>query len=554
MGIALNPEHLKRYKDIVMLLVKHGRTDLVKRAGLEAVPIDEAPLDPGRARDAEAFVDDLERLGPTFVKLGQLLSSRADLLPIEYLQALARLQDNVGAIPFDEIERAVSGELGVRISKAFTSFEAKPIAAASLGQVHRAVLRDGRPVAVKVQRGGVRETIVKDLDALDAVADFLDAHTEAGRVFEFHNILETLRRSLLEELDYRREAENLRQFRANLEDFDRIVVPAPVDSYTTSRVLTMDFISGKKVTSIGPLGRIDIDGPDLAANLFGVYLHQIVVDGVFHADPHPGNVFLTDDGRIALIDLGMVARIPPGHQEALLQLLLAISEGRGDEAADIGLKMGERRTDYDEKQFRNRVAELVVKSRDASVAQIDVGQLVLEVSRASGQCGVRLPSEFTMMGKTLLNLDQVVITLDPSFDPTGTIRDQASSLMARRMVRAASPANLFSKALEVKDFADRLPSRVNRLLDMAANNDFVVQVDAIDEKLLMEGLQKIANRITLGLVLAALIVGAAMLMRIETSFTILGYPGIAMLLFLAAAGGGILLIFNIIVNDERAKR
>ncbi len=554
MGIALNPEHLKRYKDIVMLLVKHGRTDLVKRAGLEAVPIDEAPLDPGRARDAEAFVDDLERLGPTFVKLGQLLSSRADLLPIEYLQALARLQDNVGAIPFDEIERAVSGELGVRISKAFTSFEAKPIAAASLGQVHRAVLRDGRPVAVKVQRGGVRETIVKDLDALDAVADFLDAHTEAGRVFEFHNILETLRRSLLEELDYRREAENLRQFRANLEDFDRIVVPAPVDSYTTSRVLTMDFISGKKVTSIGPLGRIDIDGPDLAANLFGVYLHQIVVDGVFHADPHPGNVFLTDDGRIALIDLGMVARIPPGHQEALLQLLLAISEGRGDEAADIGLKMGERRTDYDEKQFRNRVAELVVKSRDASVAQIDVGQLVLEVSRASGQCGVRLPSEFTMMGKTLLNLDQVVITLDPSFDPTGTIRDQASSLMARRMVRAASPANLFSKALEVKDFADRLPSRVNRLLDMAANNDFVVQVDAIDEKLLMEGLQKIANRITLGLVLAALIVGAAMLMRIETSFTILGYPGIAMLLFLAAAGGGILLVFNIIVNDERAKR
>lgn len=554
MGIALNPEHLKRYKDIVMLLVKHGRADLVSRAGLEAVPIDEAPLDPGRTRDAEAFVDDLERLGPTFVKLGQLLSSRADLLPIEYLQALARLQDDVEPIPFDEIERAVSGELGVRISKAFTSFEAKPIAAASLGQVHRAVLRDGRPVAVKVQRGGVRETIVKDLDALEAVADFLDAHTEAGRVFEFHNILETLRRSLLEELDYRREAENLAQFRANLEDFDRVVVPAPVDSYTTTRVLTMDFITGKKVTSIGPLGRIDIDGPDLAANLFGVYLHQIVVDGVFHADPHPGNVFLTDDGRIALIDLGMVARIPPGHQEALLQLLLAISEGRGDEAADIGLKMGERRTDYDEKQFRNRVAELVVRSRDASVAQIDVGQLVLEVSRASGQCGVRLPSEFTMMGKTLLNLDQVVMTLDPSFDPTGTIRDQASSLMARRMVKAASPANLFSKALEVKDFADRLPGRVNRLLDMATNNDFVVQVDAIDEKLLMEGLQKIANRITLGLVLAALIVGAAMLMRIETSFTILGYPGLAMLLFLVAAGGGILLVFNILINDERSKR
>jgi predicted unusual protein kinase regulating ubiquinone biosynthesis (AarF/ABC1/UbiB family) len=405
-----------------------------------------------------------------------------------------------------------------------------------------------------VQRPGVRETIVDDLDALASVADFLDAHTEAGRVYEFRSILDTLRRTLLRELDYRQEAHNLAVFRDNLEGFERIVVPSPVDGFSTPRVLTMDFVAGKKVTSIGPLGRIDIDGPGLAEHLFEAYLHQILVDGFFHADPHPGNVFLTDDHRLALIDLGMVARLPPGLQESLLQLLLAISDGKGEDAAAVTIKLGERRENFDEAAFRDRVSALVAENRDAKLAEIDVGAVVLEVSRASGECGLRLPREYTMIGKTLLSLDQVVSTLDPAFDPTDAIRRNATTLMGYRVLRAASPASVFTKVLEVKDFTERLPGRVNRLLDMAANNDFKVTVDAIDEALLMEGLQKIANRITLGLVLAALIVGAAMLMRVETTFTIFGYPGLAILLFLAAAGGGVLLVINILINDEKPKR
>jgi len=257
---------------------------------------------------------------------------------------------------------------------------------------------------------------------------------------------------------------------------------------------------------------------------------------------------------LALIDLGMVARIAPGLQEMLLQLLLAIADGKGEEAAEIATKMGERRSDFDEVGYRERVSDLVARNRDAALAEIEVGHVVLEISHSSGQCGVRLPREFTMFGKTLLNLDEVVKTLDPEFDVTGAIRDNAIRLMGQRLLKSASTANLFTKMLEVKDFTERLPQRVNRLLDMAANNDFVVKVDAIDETVLMEGLQKVANRITLGLVLAALIVGAAMLMRVETTFTIFGYPGLAILLFLAAAGCGILLVFNIIINDVTARR
>ena len=555
MGISLKPEHLKRYKDIAWLFMKYGRSKLVKDAGLDSI-LNEGEGPPGEKGDPapEQLADDLEKMGPTFVKLGQLLSTRPDFLPLPYVEALTRLQDKVGPFPYEEVEKIISGELGARVSKLYSEFDPTPIAAASLGQVHRAALRDGRLVAVKVQRPGIREQIAEDLSALDEIAEFLDKHTETGRRYEFQRILEDFRKGILRELDYRQEARNLTILDENLKDFEKIVVPSPIDDYTTSRVLTMDYIRGKKVTSLGPLARMEMDGGALAEQLFKAYLKQVLVDGFFHADPHPGNVFLTDDGCIALIDLGMTARVAPLMREKMLKLLLAISEGRADDAATIATEMGEPREDFDRAEFSRRVVELVGSQQDARIEQIDVGRLVLEVTRVSGQCGMRPSHDLTMVGKTLLNLDQVGRALDPKFDPNASVRRNAAEILRKQMWKSISPGNLLSTLLEVKDFVSKLPGRTGKILDSLATNEFKITVDTIDEKQLMEGFQKVANRIALGLVLAAMIVAAALLMRVQTAFTIYGYPGFAIILFLLATAGGGALILSIVLSDRKKKR
>jgi predicted unusual protein kinase regulating ubiquinone biosynthesis (AarF/ABC1/UbiB family) len=415
-------------------------------------------------------------------------------------------------------------------------------------------MRDGRAVVVKVQRPEIRDQIVQDLESLEEMANFIDAHTELGRRYEFGNMLIGLRRSLLRELDFKLEANNLLALGENMREFERIIIPSPVEDFTTSRVLTMDYIPGKKITELTPLRLMEIDGPGLARELFRAYLKQILLDGLVHADPHPGNVFLTDDDYIALLDVGMVTRLLPAFRDNLLRLLVAISEGRGEEAADISIRMGEAKEGFKKSEFKQRVAELVAEHADANLSRLDAGQVALEITKISADCWFRLPSEFTLIAKALLNLDRSVLTLDPNFEPAAVIRQRATEILQRNIMKSITPANIVTSVVEVKEFAEKLPSRINKILDTVGNNELRFNVDAVDEKMIVEGFQKIANRITLGLILAALIVGAALLMRVETSFTIFGYPALPMFFFLIAAIAGIGLAVTIVSTDVKARR
>jgi predicted unusual protein kinase regulating ubiquinone biosynthesis (AarF/ABC1/UbiB family) len=548
LGTAFKVRHLGRYKDIALLLRKYAR------AGSERLDeADEQGDQPERVAEAEALATDLERLGPTFIKLGQLLSTRPDLLPEAHLDALARLQDRVEPFPYEQAEHIIEEELGVRVNKLFRSLDPTPVAAASLAQLHRGELRDGRVVAVKVQRPGLREIIKEDMAAIGEAAQFLDKHTSVGRRYEFARILEEFRRGLYRELDYTQEAQSLRTLSDNLSKFDRLRVPAPLEDFSTSRVLTMEFIPGRKITALTPLALNELDGIPLADQLFRAYLKQILVDGFFHADPHPGNLVLAPDGRIAILDLGMVGRLGPDLQQDLLSLLLSVSEGRSDDAATIAIKIGHRRESFDETDFRQKISRLILSHRDSTISQLNFGRMIFEIARISGVYGLRQPPEMTMISKALLNLDQVVTTLDPDFEPAAVVRKEAGILLQERLQNNLSMNGMTATLIEAQKFAHFLPERLNKVLDVLGGNELRVKVDTVDEKLLIDGMQKIANRIALGVVLGALIIGAALLMRVETTFKIFQYPGLAIILFLGAAVASIVLVVDILYYDQGGK-
>ncbi|HET9788064.1 MAG TPA: AarF/UbiB family protein, partial [Pyrinomonadaceae bacterium] len=314
------------------------------------------------------------------------------------------------------------------------------------------------------------------------------------------------------------------------------------------------YISGKKITSLNPLRLLEIDRGLLAEELFSAYLKQFLVDGLFHADPHPGNVFITDDDRIALLDLGMVGRVTRSFQDDLLRLMLAISEGRGEQAAEAAIRMGRPKEGFDRESFTRRIIDLVTEHSDAVLSRQDAGRVTLEITKISADCWFHLPAEFTMIAKALMNLDRVVYALDSNFDPNLIIRERANEILQQNILKSVAPTNLLAGVVDLKEFAEKFPNRVNRILDAIGNNDLRFKVDAIDEKVVMEGLQKVANRITLGLIVASLIVGAAMLMRVETSFRIWGYPGLAMIFFLLAAAAGLGLVFTILFYDEKRRK
>jgi predicted unusual protein kinase regulating ubiquinone biosynthesis (AarF/ABC1/UbiB family) len=425
------------------------------------------------------------------------------------------------------------------------------VAAASLGQVHRATLRNGREVAVKVQRPGVRDDVREDMATLARLAGLADKGTGIGRTYGFRRLLHEFERSLTLELDYRREARNLLRFGELTHRYERLEVPDPVLELTTGRVLTMSYVHGRKVTDVGPLGLIDLEPQPIVEQLFRAYLRSILVEGFLHADPHPGNLLLTDDGRLAVLDLGMVTSVPPRLQDKLVRLLVAIGDDNGEQAARVLAEMGQPLDHYDAVAFRDDVTNLVAEAV-AEGPDMQAGRVLVELSRVSGARGLRPPPEMSLVGKALLNLDSTTEHLDPTFAPADAIRENVRSIL--RTGLAASPGDLITAALDAKEFTAQLPRRANRIMDSLADGELRIRVDALDEERLHTVLQRLANRLTLGVVIAATILGASLLMRVPTDHRILGYPAVAIVLFFLAILGGAVLAGWIVVTDRKVAR
>lgn len=314
----------------------------------------------------------------------------------------------------------------------------------------------------------------------------------------------------------------------------------------------MDYLPGEKVTDLSGVVRSELDGSGLAEALFSAYLKQILVDGFFHADPHPGNVLLTRDRRLALIDLGMVGTLSEDLKDRLVQLLGAVAEGKSAEASKIARQLGTPRDDFQAAEFDEAIKRIVENRQGLAVSDIQVGQLVMQVTDECGKHGLRIPDAMFMIGKMLLNLDLIGKALDPDFNPDQSLRRQIGDIAQARLHDHLTTGSLVHYLTDLKELFAETPSRINQLLDKLAKNELSVNVEAIDETNLLKGFHRVANRITVGLILSALIVGASMLMNVESDFTILGYPGLAAIFFLIAAIGGLILVGRILFGSERA--
>lgn len=531
-------------------MLKYWNSELVEHASANAF---DKGTDKNDSRyfsqSPKELVNDLKNMGPTYIKLGQLLSTRPDLLPEAYLTALEDLQDNVSPISFSDVKKTIENELNTELDKAFQNIQKEPLASASIGQVHKAILISGEEVAVKIQRPGIKQQFIEDIQTLEKIIALAVKHTVVARKYAFDDVLDELRQVLLQELNYKSEAKNLLTLHNNLKGYKDLIVPLPFANYSSLRVLTMQFIDGKKITSV-PLTSMKSNPKVLAYNLVSAYLQQILQDGFVQVDPHPGNVLYTSNHKIALIDLGMVARFSKDMQEYLIQLLLALIHKKTKDVVEILLAISEVRKEADISGFKKKITYLVLNQQLNTTGEMEMGKSLVQLNRIAAEHYVKLPVEINILGKVLLNIEQIINTLDPSFNIEKAIEKNLLKILKNSIKEEFKLENMVSLFIDGKRLMQHIPKRLNDISTHFANNNFKVKIEAINEKRVTDGFQKVANRIALGLIIAAMIVGAAMLMRIPSDFIIFGYPGLAMIFFLLAALGGIVLSIIIIVKDE----
>jgi predicted unusual protein kinase regulating ubiquinone biosynthesis (AarF/ABC1/UbiB family) len=596
--MILSPRHFSRLAATVGLFTRYGLADFARAQGIDALAESDGS-DGDRAATAEtaaAFRRRLVELGPAYIKLGQVLSSRTDLLPEVYIRELERLQDDVSPLPFSTVAEVIESELGGRISKLFESIDEEPLGAASLGQAHAAVIRGGRDVVVKVQRPDIREPLAADLDFFRELAVFLTAHTAAGKRVDLVGIIQQLERALTDELDYRVEARNAAHFRHSLAEFPRLLAPRVIDGYSTERVLTTERIRGVKIDQVSPVTRTELDFGVLAEELTRAYLKQIVIEGHFHADPHPGNVFVLlpesenpptpseivtyeespyadeetavsespiaraeiaardeaplvprdIDVKLALIDFGMTARLSTTMRDQCAKLLFGLADNQGDDVADVLVELGEPMQGFQRSGFLREISEVVGRASRFDSSAVDAGALLYEAINASFQRGLRLPAELTLLAKALVHLDVVTRTLDPAFAPVDTVKAYLVEIAASRARSRLNPRQLYRIVSESADLFGALPHRIDRITKRLANSDFETRLDVPQLPVLLEGMQKVANRVFSGLVLAGLLVASAMLLP---HWKTLGTIG-----FLLAGLLALYMVVSILWSDHRRQR
>jgi ubiquinone biosynthesis protein len=512
-------------------------TRVARRSGLRRVLAEVGVVGNREAtrESARAFRHGLEELGTTFIKLGQLLSSRPDLLPDVYIDELKQLVDHVPPVPFGEIEATILRELG---SDVFTSIDPEPLATASIAQTHRGLLKSGREVVVKVRRPGVVEQVDVDLALLRSTARIASNHSEMGRLLQLEALADELEVHLRDELDFVEEAHNTELIGRLVERYELLVVPAVIRPYVTESVLVLELIDGRKIGSDHALE--PERAFELARQLFRAYVFQTVVEGVYHADPHGGNVLLTPDGRLALIDFGLLGRLDDDTRRGLAMLLLALAQNRADDVADLIVSLSLTTVSSDQPGFVHDVRRKLPRFHWRPLSGIRSGEALADLQRLALRHGIALPTSFALVGKTLAQADAIARTLDPTLDPIALIEEEALEVMVLETERRLEPNRFVAQLFTQLEPLTRMPRRLGHVLGELEQGSLKLAIVPTELDELEANLRSIANRVGAAIIVASLLLASALLVRVH-EFRWLGIAG-----FCLAALLGLYMVWKII--------
>lgn len=500
--------HLSRYKDIAQILVANGFGWFIDELGLaDAITMPLRVFTDRSGRETlttyERMRQVIEQLGPTFIKLGQVASLREDVFPKAFIEQLARLQDEVPPIAFDQVKAIVEDELGHPLTQIFQAFDEVPVGSASIGQVHRAVLQSGEEVAVKVQRPDISRKIEVDLDILMDLARLAERHFDWAEHYELSQVVEEFRVTLMNELNYTVEARNAIRLRKIHASDETIRIPDILWDWTTSRVLTMEYVRGIKLSNRALLEEAGYDVHLIAERVASATFTQMLMHGFFHADPHPGNLAVLPDHSVLFMDFGMVGRITPDMKQYLSGLIVALMRRDSDAIIRVLYRMGVVPNDIDENRLRRDVDGLREKYYDLPFTQIELGDAVGELFGIAYRHRIKIPSDLTLVGKTLITVEGVVEGLDPSFRILDVAEPFGRTLLRDRL----HPKNLtrasLRGALDVFDFINDVPKQIRTILKEARAGRIKVQLEVTEVDKLVRQLVRIGNRLSFSITLLA---------------------------------------------------
>lgn len=556
-GLARKYRSARRLQQIINVFLKYGFGQVIDQVHLGVyVPFKSRlrsfgawPEVKGRSA-AESLRKAFAELGPSFIKLAQLLSSRPDLITDQFAGEFKKLQDEVPPFPSQSAKVIIEEELGASVQSLFLSFEDDPMAAASIAQVHRARLHSGEDVVVKIQRPHIREDIEADITIMSFVSKLLERNVPESRFFNPAGIVDEFSRTVRKELNFSEEARNCTRLRRNFEGYPGVNIPRVYERFSTERVIVLEMIEGARIDNIAAIDKMGVDKKKLARHGLNVYFKQILEDGFFHADPHPGNILIQPGGEIAFLDFGIVGRVSEEVKELIagtfMSLIKKDFDGFIDNYIELGIVSDEVDIDAFRREFKADIADLLEPLYGLKLREIRITEFFQTIMNLAMRHNLRIPSELLLIDKTLMMLEHLCRQLDPEIDVIGAAEPFASKLSIKGM----NPSKIYEKALrnarEITEFAQMIPKQMKRLIKKAVNDDLQIKMYHVNLPEFIKDMDRASNRIAFAMIVSAIILSSAIMHAAGVIPTVFGLSFMGLITFAVAFFLGLWLIVSII--------